>query len=217
MSFSPLYRHRPYVLAPTTNHGLRTTDYEPRTEVKIVVLTAPSGAGKTTIARRLLEAVPAVRFSVSATTRAPRDGEQDGVDYFFLSTDAFRRRLRDGHFIEYQEVYPGLLYGTLRAEIERVAADGAALLDIDVKGALNVKRLYGDRCLTIFVQPPSLTVLADRLRGRETETDASLAERLERAKLELAYAPEFDAVVVNDDLETAVEETVSLVRTFLAD
>lgn len=185
--------------------------------MKIVVLTAPSGAGKTTIARRLLEAVPAVRFSVSATTRAPRDGEQDGVDYFFLSTDAFRRRLRDGHFIEYQEVYPGLLYGTLRAEIERVAADGAALLDIDVKGALNVKRLYGDRCLTIFVQPPSLTVLADRLRGRETETDASLAERLERAKLELAYAPEFDAVVVNDDLETAVEETVSLVRTFLAD
>lgn len=185
--------------------------------MKIVVLTAPSGAGKTTIAHRLLEAVPAVRFSVSATTRAPRDGEQDGVDYFFLSTEAFRQRLRDGAFIEYQEVYPGLLYGTLRAEIERVAADGAALLDIDVKGALNVKRLYGDRCLTIFVQPPSLAVLADRLRGRETETDASLAERLERARLEIEYAPEFDAVVVNDDLDTAVEETVSLVRTFLAD
>lgn len=185
--------------------------------MKIVVLTAPSGAGKTTIAHRLLEAVPAVRFSVSATTRAPRDGEQDGVDYFFLSTEAFRQRLRDGAFIEYQEVYPGLLYGTLRAEIERVAADGAALLDIDVKGALNVKRLYGDRCLTIFVQPPSLAVLADRLRGRETETDASLAERLERARLEIEYAPEFDAVVVNDDLDTAVDETVSLVRTFLAD
>lgn len=185
--------------------------------MKIVVLTAPSGAGKTTIAHRLLEAVPAVRFSVSATTRAPRDGEADGVDYFFLSTDEFRERLRAGAFIEYQEVYPGLLYGTLRAEIERVADDGAALLDIDVKGALNVKRLYGDRCLTIFVEPPSLAVLADRLRGRRTETDASLAERLERARLEIAYASEFDAVVVNDDLDAAVEETVSLVRSFLAD
>ncbi len=185
--------------------------------MKIVVLTAPSGAGKTTIAHRLLEAVPAVRFSVSATTRAPRGGERDGVDYFFLSADEFRERLRAGAFIEHQEVYPGLLYGTLRAEIERVADGGAALLDIDVKGALNVKRLYGDRCLTIFIEPPSLAVLADRLRGRETETDASLAERLERARLEIEYAPEFDAVVVNDDLDTAVEETVSLVRTFLAD
>lgn len=185
--------------------------------MKIVVLTAPSGAGKTTIAHRLMETVPEARFSVSATTRPPREGEADGVDYFFLSDEAFRARIVEGAFLEYQEVYPGVLYGTLRAEIERVAEDGAALLDIDVKGALNVKRLYGDRCLTVFIQPPSLAVLAERLQGRETETETSLAARLERARHEIEYATEFDAVIVNDDLDTAVRETVALVRTFLAD
>ena len=185
--------------------------------MKIIVLTAPSGAGKTTIAHRLLEAVPAARFSVSATTRAPREDEQDGVDYFFLSDDAFRARIAEDAFLEYQEVYAGTFYGTLRAEIERVAEDGAALLDIDVKGALNVKRLYGDRCLTVFVQPPSLAVLAARLQRRESETETSLAARLERARMEIGYASEFDAVVVNDDLDEAVRETVALVRAFLAD
>ena len=122
--------------------------------VKIIVLTAPSGAGKTTIARRLTEAVPQTRFSVSATTRAPRESERDGVDYFFLTEPEFGRRVDAGDFIEF-ETYAGHRYGTLRSEIERLAAEGVALLDIDVRGALNVKRLYGDRALTLFIQPPS--------------------------------------------------------------
>lgn len=182
--------------------------------MKIVALTAPSGAGKTTIARRLTQALPETRFSISATTRAPRSGERDGVDYFFLSEDEFRRRVEAGDFIEF-ESYAGHLYGTLRSEIERIAAEGVALLDIDVRGALNVKRLYGDEALTLFIKPPSLAVLAERLRNRRTESEDALALRLERAEMEMAYAPDFDAVVVNDDLETAVAETVERVRAFL--
>jgi len=182
--------------------------------MKIVALTAPSGAGKTTIARRLTQALPETRFSVSATTRAPRSGERDGVDYFFLTEDAFRRRVEEGDFVEF-ESYAGHLYGTLRSEIERIAAEGVALLDIDVRGALNVKRLYGDEALTLFIKPPSLAVLAERLRNRRTESEEALATRLDRAEMEMAYAPDFDAVVVNDDLETAVAETVERVRAFL--
>ena len=182
--------------------------------MKIVALTAPSGAGKTTIARRLTQALPETRFSISATTRAPRTGERDGVDYFFLTEDEFRRRVEEDDFVEF-ESYAGHLYGTLRSEIERIAAEGIALLDIDVRGALNVKRLYGDEALTLFIKPPSLGVLAERLRNRRTESEDALATRLERAEMEMAYAPDFDAVVVNDDLETAVAETVERVRAFL--
>ena len=184
--------------------------------MKIVVLTAPSGAGKTTLARRLMTAVPEVRFSVSATTREPRPGERDGVDYHFLSEADFRARVAAGAFVEHEEVYPGLLYGTLREEVERIARDGAALLDIDVKGALSVKRLYGDAALTLFVQPPSLAVLAERLRARQTETDESVAMRLDRARMELAHAPAFDRTILNDDLERASAETVAAVRSFLS-
>ncbi|MDX1418863.1 MAG: guanylate kinase [Rubricoccaceae bacterium] len=184
--------------------------------MKLIVLTAPSGAGKTTIARRVMEAVPGLQFSISATTRPARDGERNGIDYFFLSDEAFAAEIEAGAFVEYEEVYPGRFYGTLRRELERLAESAAVVLDLDVKGALNVKRLYGDRALTLFVQPPSLAVLAERLRARGTETEDRLAVRLERAKLELQYAPECDAVVVNDDLDTAVAETVALVRAFLA-
>ena len=182
--------------------------------VKIVALTAPSGAGKTTIARRLTEAVPQTRFSVSATTRAPRANERDGVDYFFLTEPEFGRRVDAGDFIEF-ETYAGHRYGTLRSEIERLAAEGVALLDIDVRGALNVKRLYGADTLTLFIQPPSLAALAERLRNRKTEGEDIVRLRLQRAEEEMAYAPKFDAIVVNDDLETAVAETVDRVRTFL--
>jgi guanylate kinase len=184
--------------------------------MKLIVLTAPSGAGKTTIAHRVMAAVPGLQFSISATTRAPREREVHGRDYFFLSESDFRARVEAGDFVEYEEVYPGRFYGTLRRELDRLAATTAVLLDIDVKGALNVKRLYGDRALTLFIQPPSLEALADRLRARGTETEERIAVRLDRARLELSYAHAYDAVVVNDDLETAVAETLALVRAFLA-
>lgn len=186
--------------------------------MKFLVLTAPSGAGKTTIARRLMACVPGLRFSVSATTRPPRAGETDGVDYHFLSLDAFRARVAAGDFLEHEEVYPGRLYGTLRPEMERLAAapdTRAVVLDVDVKGAQTVKRLYGDAALTVFIQPPSLAALADRLRVRGSEDEARIAVRLERAEMEMAAAPRFDAVVVNDDLDTAVAEAIRLTEAFL--
>ena len=186
--------------------------------MKLLVLTAPSGAGKTTIARRLMAEVPGLRFSVSATTRPPRDGEVEGVHYHFLTPGEFSERLDAGDFLEHEEVYPGRFYGTLRPELEKLATEAgvrAVVLDIDVKGALNVKRLYGDAARTLFVAPPSLAALAARLDARGTEDATQRAVRLERAKLEMAYAPEFDAVVVNDDLDTAVAEAVGLVRAFL--
>jgi guanylate kinase len=162
-----------------------------------------------------MEAIPGLRFSTSATTRGPRQDERDGEDYYFLSTDDFRHRVDEDAFIEWEEVYPGTYYGTLRGEIERIADEGAALLDIDVKGALNVKRRYGSDALTLFIRPPSLAVLAERLQQRKTETADSLAQRIERARIEISYESEFDAVIVNDDLETAVEETLRVVRQFL--
>ena len=183
---------------------------------KIVALTAPSGSGKTTIARRVLEAIPEMAFSVSATTRPRRDYERHGVHYYFVSEDEFRQLVEDEALLEYEEVYPGKLYGTLRAEVERVAATRPVLLDIEVYGALNVKRLYGADALALFIRPPSLDELARRLRARATETEETLAVRLDKAAHELSFAEEFDAVIVNDDLETAVAETLRHIRAFLA-
>ena len=182
---------------------------------RIVVVTAPSGSGKTSIAHRLLDAVPGMRFSVSATTRQPRPGEHDGEAYHFLPVDAFRARADAGDFAEFEEVYPGLFYGTLRAEIDRSSVDRPVLLDVDVKGAARVKEAYGDRVLAVFVRPPSLDVLEARLRHRRTESSESLRTRLDRARLELSYEPRFDVTVVNDELDRAVEETIALVRSFL--
>ena len=186
--------------------------------MKLLVLTAPSGAGKTTIARRLMDEVPGLVFSVSATTRQPRPGEEPDVHYHFLSLGEFSDRLDAGDFLEHEEVYPGRFYGTLKPELEALAAQAdvrAVVLDVDVKGALNVKRLYGDAARTLFVAPPNLDTLADRLRSRGTEDEDQVAMRLERAEMELATAPEFDVTVVNDDLDRAVRETVGHVRAFL--
>lgn len=181
----------------------------------IIVLTAPSGAGKTTIAQALLAEVPGLHFSVSATTRPPRAYEQDGVHYHFVSEARFRQLIGEDQLLEYEEVYPGRFYGTPRAEVEGATPDRPVLLDIDVQGALKVKQLFGDRVLTIFVRPPSLEVLAERLRSRGTETEESLRVRLERAAHEMTYADQFDVVVVNDDLKTAIAETLQQVRPFL--
>lgn len=189
---------------------------QPPPSPRIVVLTAPSGAGKTTIAHRVLEAFPEMRFSVSVTTRAPRPGEQDGVDYHFLSEEAFWQREAEGDLLEYEEVYKGLYYGTLRSAVDAAARKAPVLLDIEVKGALNVQRMYGDQALTIFIAPPSLEILAERLKNRATESDEKRAERLERARMELSLADQFNVRVINDDLETAVAETLDQVRRFLS-
>ncbi len=184
---------------------------------KIIALTAPSGSGKTTIARRVLAAFPEMTFSVSATTRERREHEKHGVHYYFVSEDEFRELIAAGELIEYEEVYPGRFYGTLRSEVEQKAETTPLLLDIDVEGTLNVKRLYGDDALAIFIEPPSLEVLAERLLHRNTETETSLRHRLDSARRELTYADRFDAVVVNDDLTQAIDETIRLVRQFLGE
>ncbi len=185
----------------------------------LIVLTAPSGAGKTTIARRLMAALPGLRFSVSATTREPRAHERDGVDYHFVSDARFHEMIEAGAFVEHEEVYPGRFYGTPWAELDGSAAGepatDAVLLDIDVKGAMEVKERFGAGVLTVFVAPPSIAALEQRLRARGTETEATLAVRLARAAEEMAYAPRFDAVVVNARLDDAVAETLTLVRRYL--
>lgn len=189
------------------------------TPPRLVVFTAPSGAGKTTIARRLLANVPGLRFSVSATTRPPRIGEVDGRDYHFVSDADFRAMIERGDLVEHEEVYPGRFYGTPWAELagRRTSDDGlrAIVLDVDVKGALAVKERFGDRALAVFVAPPSIAELERRLRARGTETETTLAVRLGRAADELSYADRFDAVVVNADLDEATTETLALVRRYL--
>lgn len=185
-------------------------------EPRIIVLTAPSGSGKTTIARRLMDAQPSLRFSISATTRPARPNERHGIDYYFMTTDQFEAEIENDAFVEYEEVYPGCLYGTLRSEIDSATSDSPMLLDIDVNGARRVKELVGDDALAIFIRPPSVDALRKRLLRRATESDASLKQRLERAEMEMSFADEFDTVVINDDLETATTETLDLVHRFLS-
>lgn len=187
--------------------------------MKLLVLTAPSGAGKTTLARRLMDRVQGLEFSVSATTRSPRGGEIPDVHYHFLSIADFEERIQAGDFLEFEEVYPGRFYGTLRPEMEALAAEPgtrAVVLDIDVKGALNVKKIYADQALTLFIAPPSLDALERRLRHRGTESEDRIEVRLSRASLEMEFASQFDGVIVNDDLDVATDELVARVESFLA-
>ncbi|MDR0995890.1 MAG: guanylate kinase [Tannerella sp.] len=184
---------------------------------KVVILSAPSGAGKSTIVRYLMGQGLHLQFSVSATNRPPRGTERQGVEYFFLSTEAFRRRIEAGDFLEYEEVYEGRFYGTLKSEVERIWQEGGhALFDIDVAGGCHLKSLYGTQALSLFIAPPNLAVLRERLEKRGTDSPEMIAQRLAKAGEEMAYAPRFDAVVVNDRLEEAQASAAALVKKFLA-
>ncbi|MFM9007493.1 MAG: guanylate kinase [Bacteroidota bacterium] len=185
---------------------------------RLVLFCGPSGSGKTTIVHHLMKVFPAMRFSISATTRPRRDNEVDGRDYFFLSESDFRSRLDKGDFLESEEVYPGRFYGTLRSEVERILNDGhIALFDVDVVGGLQIKKHFGPQLLDVFVMPPSIDELHRRLVTRATETEESLMRRLGKAEKEMQYAFRFSHVIVNSDLDKAQAEAEQLVRQFLSD
>jgi len=183
---------------------------------KMFIFTAPSGAGKTTIVRHLLETYNFLDFSVSATTREKRAHETHGKDYYFLTPEEFREKINAGEFIEWEEVYEDQYYGTLKSEVDRVWETGKAIVfDIEVKGATNIKKMYGDDCLATFIKPPSLEILIQRLTDRNTESASSLKKRIARVKREMTYQDTFDAVLVNDLLEVALKEAEFIVETFM--
>lgn len=183
---------------------------------RLIVYAAPSGSGKTTVVQHVLSVFPDLAFSVSATTRARRDGEEDGRDYYFFDVDHFKMLIESGEFAEWEEVYPGQYYGTLKAEINRLREAGRhVVFDVDVKGAMSIKRLYPDETLTVFIKVPSMEVLEQRLRTRGTDTEESLQKRLSKAAEELEFEPLFDVVLVNDVLEDTLCEAEDIVRNFL--
>ncbi len=183
---------------------------------KMIIVTAPSGAGKTTIVKHLLEVFPDLSFSISATTRQPRPHEKNGKEYYFISNDEFTRKIENGEFIEYEQVYENQYYGTLHSEVDRVWQEGKSIIfDIDVKGALNLKHLYGSNALSIFIKPPSFEILKERLKNRKTENKTSLSKRIKKAQFELTFQDKFDKVLVNDVLENSFKEAENLVRSFL--
>ena len=186
------------------------------TQNKIIIITAPSGAGKSTITHYLIDKYPALSFSISAATRKPRGSEQDGVDYYFLSEEAFKQKINQDAFLEWEMVYEGKYYGTLRSELDRIWAAGKVpMLDIDVKGAIHVQQQFGDNCLSIFIEPPSVDELKKRLESRGTETPESLATRINKASYEISFSHRFTRSIVNDDLTKACEETEKVIKDFL--
>lgn len=184
---------------------------------KLIIISAPSGCGKSTIINALMDRGNIdMKFSVSATNRSPREGEIDGVHYYFLSDDEFRYHIEAGDFVEYEEVYPGRFYGTLKSEIEhRLEAGDNVILDIDVKGGVNVKRIYGDRAISIFIEPPSIDALRQRLVNRGTESRQMIDQRISRAEYEISFASRFDHIVVNDNLTDAIDRTEALIVGFI--
>jgi guanylate kinase len=183
---------------------------------KLIIFSAPSGAGKSTIVQHLMKQDLGLEFSISATSRKPREGEVDGREYHFISPEEFRRKIKENAFIEWEEVYPDQFYGTLFSEVERILKKGKhAIFDIDVAGGMSLKKFYGERACAIFVQPPSREVLEKRLRSRGTDDEDSLRERLGKAIFELSFASRFDYIVVNDSLSETLSEAEKIIREFL--
>jgi len=183
---------------------------------KLVIVAGPSGSGKTTIVRHLLGIYPRLAFSISACSRNKREGEMDGEDYYFLSIEQFKDKIDKGEFLEWEQVYPGSYYGTLRSEVERLwQADRDVVFDIDVKGAMNLKKHYPKQSITIFIHPPSLETLQERLAKRKTETPEFFEQRIKKAAEEISYSNQFDKIIQNNDLQTAFKEAEGLVGEFL--
>ena len=184
---------------------------------KAVIVSAPSGAGKTTIVKHVLIAIPRLEFSISACSRVKRDGETHGKDYYFISADDFKNKIGHDEFVEWQEVYPGSFYGTLKSEMDRIWSQGKVpIFDVDVVGGLNLKRFFGSSALAIFIQPPSVEILHQRLRNRGTETDESLQKRISKAEHELSFATSFDTIVINNELQVSTAKTILLIEGFLS-
>ena len=183
---------------------------------KLIIFSAPSGAGKTTIVRHLLEKNLNLGFSVSATSRAPRPNEIDGIDYHFLSVDEFKLKIENDEFLEWEEVYKNVYYGTLKSEVEEKRNCGQnVIFDVDVVGGLNIKKFYGNEALAVFVQPPSVEELRNRLKNRSTETEEKIQMRIEKAEHELSFAGRFDVIVINNELEQACNDALMIIREFL--
>lgn len=185
---------------------------------KVIIFSAPSGAGKSTIVNHLLGLHPELEFSISATSRAPRGQEKHGVEYYFFTSEEFRQMIEEDKFVEYEEVYSGSYYGTLKSEVERIWAKGHVIIfDIDVQGGVNLKRIFGEKALSVFIQAPSVEVLRDRLVGRGTDTPEAIERRVSKAASEMEFAAgKFDYVLINDDLQTALAEAEKTVGSFLA-
>ena len=184
---------------------------------KVIIFSAPSGAGKSTIVNHILGLHPEIEFSISATSRAPRGQEKHGVEYYFFTADEFRQMIAEDRFVEHEEVYPGSFYGTLKSEVERIWAKGHAIVfDIDVQGGVNLKRIFGEQALSVFIQAPSVEVLRERLIGRGTDTEEAIGKRVAKAASEMEFAAgKFDHVLVNDDLKTAFAEAEQIIGDFL--
>ncbi len=185
---------------------------------KVIIFSAPSGAGKSTIVNHLLGLYPDLEFSISATSRAPRGQEQHGKEYYFFTADEFRSMIAENKFVEYEEVYAGSFYGTLHSEVERIWAKGHTIIfDIDVQGGVNLKRIFGESALSVFIQAPSVDVLRERLTGRQTDSPEAIEKRIAKAASEMEFAAgKFDYVLVNDDLKTALAEAERVIGDFLA-
>lgn len=183
---------------------------------KLIIISAPSGSGKSTILRYLLERFPQLEFSISATSRQPRGAEKNGVEYHFLSTEEFEKSIKNDEFVEWEEVYAGTYYGTLNSELKRIWNKGNIIVfDVDVKGGLRIKEKFGDDALAVFIMPPSIEVLRERLLSRNTDSIEVIEKRLARAELELTYANSFDTRIINDNLEVAVNEAIHTIGEFI--